>query len=74
MRAVELESRENPEKLVLKERLDLLVRTVTMVLTVLKETRVLRVKLLLDPLVNLARRFEIRETHSVFPLSVSHQL
>ena len=58
MRAVELESRENPEELVLKERLDPLVTTVTMVLTELKETRVLREKLLLDPLVNLARRFE----------------
>ena len=53
---VELERQENPEKLVLKERLDLLVRTVTMVLMVLKETRVSREKLLLDPLVNLARR------------------
>lgn len=37
---MESERQENPEKLVLKERLDLLVRTVTMVLMVLKETRV----------------------------------
>ena len=51
-----MESQENPENKVLKERLDPRVKTETTVLMELREIRVLRERLLLGPLENLERR------------------